>query len=645
MNHVHLDTETFLVEPGILAPKMVCLQYNVNDEDSCILPAWRDDWKVLAECWLERDDYTIWGHRVPYDLAVMAKAHPKLLPLIFAKYRKGLIRDTRIAIGHYDISEGQFEWVDIPEAGRKRNEHSLAQYELRFTGKVRMKGVNSWQLKYHTLYGVPIDEWPMEAVDYALADADGTRDVANHCRDLGEAPMEQVTTRYAFSSHLMGVHGLRTDPVAVKHAHDHWTARRAIHEKALMESGYMRPDGTKDTKKIQARIEAICGDATPRTATGRVAMDKDTLKQLDDPELNHIIHHTHFDKRLSTYYPVLLKATERPFNPDWKPLVTSGRASCGSPDSPGNLMNLPREDEELDFETGKMKKTGRSLVRECYVPRPGFDFISCDLDTAEMRSMAEVDHALGFDSVLAQELRDGRDPHTAFAAEALLGITYEAAKAAADAGDKQVKEARQFAKIFNFGAPGGLGPDGLVAFARTAYGVRMERDRAVEIKQNWLDHYPERRRFFNWMAGRCEMGPIRHFVHPTTGFVRGDVGFTDGCNHVFQHLTAMCAKTGHFDISEEMYVKPESPLFGSRLVAFVHDETFGELKQGERQTEAAWRMAHLMKSAADQYIKSVPNGCSPALMTRWYKGAELVVKDGKIVPWEPKKKEEKAVAA
>lgn len=615
------DCETYLVEDGMLAPPLVCLQYTdgrhgriLTDKRECI------DWLRKA---LTAPEVTLWGHRVAYDLAVCSRHEPRLVPLIFKALDEGRIRDTRVTAQLWDIAEGQFEWLLLPE-GRKPNHHSLAQYASRFLGESMEKGEDSWQLRYRELEDVPLESWPPEAVKYCHKDALNTWLVSKHLDEvLGRPPpTDNLQVRSAWALHIMGVWGVRTDPATVATAEHRWQTRFARLQRVLIQKGFLREDGSKDTKLITAAIQAS-GAPVGWTATGKVSLAKDSLKEIQHlvRGLRALVAYTHVQKYLTTYLPRMWKATQRPFCPAWNTLVSSGRTSCGGSrgdGEAGNIQNLPRS----------------GPVRECYVPRAGHYYCSTDYDTAELRSLAQVHITMGFDSVLAKELREGKDPHLAFAAEELLHISYAEAKERKK--DKDVAEARQFAKVFNFGAPGGLGAASMTSYAKASYNLDLPEDRAREIRNAWLDHYPEMRRYFRVIGDKTEEGTARYLIHPVTKFVRGRVTFTEACNHMFQHLTACGAKEGFYRVSRECYTDETSPLYGSRPVMFIHDEVVSELPI-ERSHEAAVRQAEVMIEGMNEYVTDVPNTCSPALMERLYKGAEAVYDQNKrLLPWRPK---------
>ncbi len=146
--------------------------------------------------------------------------------------------------------------------------------------------------------------------------------------------------------------------------------------------------------------------------------------------------------------------------------------------------------------------------------------------------------------------------------------------------------------------------------------------------------WPEAKEYLKYFADNySEPGVI---VHPITGFIRGECGYSDGANHMFQHLTAIGAKQALIDLSRECYVDTRSVLFGARPVIHMHDEIFGEVSEVVAH-EGAIRWGEVMQKGMEQWIHNVPVKCTPVLSRRLYKGAKPVFVDGKLVPSKPVK--------
>jgi DNA polymerase I-like protein with 3'-5' exonuclease and polymerase domains len=286
--------------------------------------------------------------------------------------------------------------------------------------------------------------------------------------------------------------------------------------------------------------------------------------------------------------------------------------NCASP----NLQNLPREPG----------------VREAFCARPGFTLAFCDYSILELRCLAQVLLQVVGWSRMAEALQSGRELHLALAAQ-IIGIEYD--EALSRKGDKDVKEARQLAKVGNFGFPGGMGPEKLVDFARAAYGLRLTVSQCSELRSNWFKAFPEMREYFTWVskeigrAGSNRLGSISQL----SGRVRGGVGFCDAANTVFQGLAADGAKDACWGVAKKCYYTKTSPLYGSRPVVFVHDEIGAEVPEGQAH-EALKELEDTMKATMQKFTPDIPQEVSGLLSRVWSKNAERIEKNGRVISWE-----------
>jgi hypothetical protein len=99
-------------------------------------------------------------------------------------------------------------------------------------------------------------------------------------------------------------------------------------------------------------------------------------------------------------------------------------------------------------------------------------------------------------------------------------------------------DARQTAKVANFGFPGGLGAAKLVLFARKAYGVELTEERARELKQQWLDQWPEMREYFAFVNEPQGGDGTSRLKQLRSGASAAARRYTAACNSFFQGLGA-----------------------------------------------------------------------------------------------------------
>jgi DNA polymerase-1 len=282
------------------------------------------------------------------------------------------------------------------------------------------------------------------------------------------------------------------------------------------------------------------------------------------------------------------------------------------------------------------------------VPRAGWLYAAADYSTLELCALAQVCLDLFGWSNMADALRAGQDLHVRMAAN-ILGVPYEEAITRYLAGDEEVAEKRQLAKAANFGYPGGLGAEKFQAYARDSYGVVIDLDTSRELKATWLATWPETRQFFDNVNEQLGYRDSFTLEQLRSGRLRGGVGYCDGCNSYFQGLAADGAKAAMWLIAQECYLgfgdawprdgRAPSPLFGARVVAFIHDEFLLEVRDDANAGAAGDRLAAVMVEGMARYIPDVPTKAEPVLMGRWLKGAKTT-RDatGKLIPWTPKEK-------
>lgn len=637
MKVIAWDTETFLIQPGLAVPEMVCLSSaeRVNGQiDTGLHDAYVGS--ELACQWIEDDDVKLVGHNLPYDLAVVVRQRPDILPAVFRKFERGLFCDTMTQQQLLDIATGENKFYQDEDGEPKRTAYSLAALSYRIMKKW-LKKEDTWRLRYGELKNVPIADWPDDARKYAIDDSITTLElfeaqekIAGIPDEVSEVPDLARQMRAQWALHLMSVWGVRTDGDAVRSLKEDLTRDLAAHMEVLRKTDLIKQVKKKgeihdqrDMKAIRARVERAFvaqGIAVPMTEPskkfpeGQIATDKNAMNDSGDPDLKRLTEAGAIEKLLSTYIPALEGGTRVPVNAFFNVLVESGRTSCRGP----NWQNPPR----------------KGGVRECVVPRKGFVFISADYPTLEMRTLAQVQLDLLGESRMAEVLRTGKDLHIVLAAQ-LLGISVEEAEARAKKGDVEVEEQRQLAKIGNFGMPGGLSAKTFVAYA-AGFGFEIPLEKAEEVHAAFFGAWPEMRAYFRHIEDLADAGVM---VQARSGRVRGGISYCAAANSYFQGLAADGAKEAVWNVAKECYTVPESPLFGTRPIIFLHDEIFAETPwdpaQPEKASAAAFRLAKVMEDSMSKWIPDIPISVEPVMTRRWYKGAKPVEKDKILVPCKP----------
>lgn len=682
------DTETYPFAPGLTAPPLVCVSAVLADPitipSNGPIPE-----EVTGLGWLSlpadgvADIHTalldptlrIVGHNVGFDMLVLAAEEPGLLPLMFAAYEAGRVSDTSIREKLVAIALGDFS-SDF--ASSKRKNFSMAGiFDKRFSQDLSADktGPDAWRMRYGELDGLPLDQWPSEAVSYAIGDAEKTyalwcaqaSDLESGVVDpeTGLVTNEQEQAAADFALKLMGAWGIRTDLAAVTALAAQLEENSRSVREALTGTIFRYKDGTKDTKYLAGLVEAAyasTGATSPLTPSGKTSTSKDVLlaaptgqqqtvyvwmsdevtgirAQQDTPVLLALASISSDEHNAKTFIePLMGGAHGVPITASWNVLVESGRTSCWGP----NWTGIP--------------KAGG--YRECCVPRPGNVYIQADYSAVELRALAQYCLDNFGHSAMADAIIAGQDLHLALAAT-FLGITYE--QAVATKKDPAVKKARNAAKSCNFGFGGGMGAAKFVETVRKQISKSAFTDmftddpaealsRATSYKAAWMRQWPEMHEFFALISAQCEAGGGQ-FAQTVlrSGRVRGGVQYCDGANGAFQSSVSDGMKRAAFLTQSESYTgysalwtreehdDVPSPLFGTRLCAVIHDEFLAETPEGSAP-EALERMMVVMIASMQMYHPDVPIEAEGSMMRRWSKAADEVRDENRrFLVWEPKK--------
>jgi hypothetical protein len=201
---------------------------------------------------------------------------------------------------------------------------------------------------------------------------------------------------------------------------------------------------------------------------------------------------------------------------------------------------------------------------------------------------------------------------------------------------------------------------------------------AVRLKKLWLQQWPENAEYFRYINQCIDFGQeitgemldrwdwLKEVYIPGTqlapaeimqhhsGRIRGGLDYCAAANGFFQGLLGDLAKAAVRRISRECYDKtykiPElahanshksayagiqSPLYGSHIIAFQHDEVIPELIESNAH-DAAMRISEVMVEEMMYYCPDLVPAAKapPALMKVWNKNAApLFNSEGKLIPW------------
>lgn len=611
------DTETALIAPARLAPPLTCMTDCIDGGRAAL----RDHREAAARMREALDSkWLIVGHNVAYDNAVMAVEEPELLPAIFDAYETDRVTDTKIRQQLGDIADGKFGgYLDKNNVWRKR-QYDLASLARRHLGIELEK--DEWRLRYAEFRDVPIEQWPEGAREYPRKDAETTRDVYLVQEKLYGPVILADQFRQArayWALHLSSAWGVHTSKENVERLKGMTEKARDEILAGLLEAGLVRKDGTRDTKKAKALMVEAMGEAHHKTASGGVCLDEEACRASDNQLLIDYSTYSTLNKVLSTDIPMLAAASHTPIHTSYG-MAETGRTTSSKNRAlgaagGGNIQNL------------------RVLpgIRECIVPRPGKVFIQADYKAFELYALGQSCLDILGKSKLAEALNGGLDPHCVVASQ-ISGASYEEVKKASKKKSDQFYPDRQAGKVADFGLPGGLGVKKFVDYAWTGYHVKITEDQARFIKQSWFQSWPEMVEFFAYV--NTLQTPNGYVIElPRSHRFRGGATYCAACNTLFQGVAADGAKAAAFLIQKACYVEPWSPLYGSRIVAFVHDEFIGETDE-DKAPEAAEELSRLMVAGAKTIMPDMDLQAEPCLMAKWSKEAETLRDDkGRLIVW------------
>lgn len=691
-----LDCETALIQPARLVPRLIVTGYQNADGTQEIVTGSAHDPAVHARGFLSftdrilNSDTILVNQNVAFDeCAIAESAHQADIALglvgtddswleltlrrMFEMHDRKQIEDSWYREQLIDLAEGTLgkDFASLTAKGTPRRK----RYDLKTLAKNYLDTALEklvYRLGYSAYRDKDISEYPQGAVDYLTDDVESALHVASrqnerarmHGLPEGERiPNSPEQSRAAFAFQLMSSWGVRTDLSVTQQLDSDLDIGKRRLLNVLKETGLVRSEGknagsrdTKKTRELVAQCYEEAGLVVPMTkpkngkgggnisTKGSVLEDialirlrgssADVLNEkgeIDETDLFReplyaFSQYTSFEKIANTYLPVLYQGTQFPINARYDIIKETGRVSCWKP----NLSNLPRGGSKTVLQRLQSK------VRQAFVPREGFVFCSTDLDVAELCGLAQICIWMVGYSKLADAINAGIDPHLSLAADQLLHIPYE--EALAKKKTKMVADARQLAKSASFGFPGGLGIHTFIEFAKASYNVFITEEEARVLKAKYFAQWPEMVTYFRMIANMMrgfdekgnEVGDIEQFV---SGRIRGRCRYTAACNTTFQGIVADSAKHALYEMQRECYLKGGA-MYGARCSVFVHDEVITELPE-HKAHEYAQVQADIMMRTMQEYCPDVRINAKPALMRRWYKDAEPVYVNDRLVPWEP----------
>jgi len=461
------DTETRLIAPGRLAPEIMCATYCTGTAPALVTNG--DGWlEAFAHTLLQEDTV---GHNVAYDLACVASTFPHLLPRIFEALHQGRVHDTQIREKLLNLAT--FGEIENSPAG-SRISYSLSELARARCGldlSAGKEGEDIWRLRYAELDGFRAEDYPKEAADYALLDAQATYEVwaaqEEEAREIpGVFDSEHLHVAAAFGLYLMTAYGVRVDkkekeriqaevvaaldpevlpllyaplddfglpplvnkacPGRPKKTKDHEEGCSRKPKTCTCPYGVTKPKDESVAKKaaLVPLVVAICEqedipltptkkakeiNVEPTLENGYVSTSAEVLEAIAPfhPALEQFLTRAKLIKLITSYFP----AMEWPYGSGiTAPVIHPNYdylKATGRTSSWG--VSKKRADKAVAPAVNIQQADPR--VRPAYVPRPGWLFAIADYSALELVSLAQTILDLYGHSALADQINAGIDPH------------------------------------------------------------------------------------------------------------------------------------------------------------------------------------------------------------------------------------------
>ena len=651
---IGFDLETYPIGPK-KAPKVVvgaidlfketATQFNVQRwatfvKDSKVDPRrsiyffWKDcleDFVSLCEAY----EGEIVAHNAAYDWSCISAHDSKYIGRIYAMFSKRKLQCTYIRALITLNGYGQ-----LKSHGSKKVALSHGRYTpmsliggLHFFANLDLSEVKDAEIQttYSKVEGVPLAQWPSKYVTYLIQDVEYLHLLYNAQESLKYVKLTETYTKvnilreaprrsaFHYALTLASAWGVRIDRVALTQLRTSAEVEvQRVADKLVSEGFAHELKGTQrdraieqgkltiriDNKAIQAELEnafTAQGKDVPVSEKGGVSTSRQVLKASDVPLLVEWADVGEKKTVWSTFIPALEKSfgSKNVINTSYFPYSETGRISARNP----NLLNPPRS----------------GGIRECVIAREGCCFVFCDYEANETRVLAQV---------LLDELKSSRladlykkdkffDPHTYMACKRLK-IPYSKGKQLNADRDKDFKFTRQLMKCCNFGFPGGMAAKTFIEFCK-GYNVKVTEEEATELKTFFFSQFPEVKTYLNRVGVRVNR-------HGGQGYLRraqrlsGKRRFCQLANFYFQGLAAEGGLTAFTQVSRAAYSNPESPLYGTRPVLFVHDEIILETPL-HKAHDAALELKSIMEESMGIFTPDIPSVAEPTLAVKWWKGA------------------------
>jgi DNA polymerase I-like protein with 3'-5' exonuclease and polymerase domains len=555
MSIIAADFETSLISLKEPIPRPIALCWYNGDEVTIRTSSSGKMIDHIRELFMQamREDKKIVWHNSGFDMSVIwkeAQQYNDVKKLVIDLVEADRISDTMIREILYDIST---------EGVVRKGRYSLAAVGKNRLGRERNDKEDGWRLRYAELEHIPLAAWPIEAIDYMVADVQDTYDIwmsqENERTDFGPRSMntEKLQIGAALALNWMSARGIQTNQRKIQEKEGQLRQELEDIKAFLAEEGFMRYNKRSGYTRNRKALQEYVTDNFPvrRTAPtemypeGQVKLSQNALvKFKDDPIVGAWLRYSTVEKQVSAYLQNLISETSLIY-PQYDILKVTGRTSSfGSKNLPGtNIQNVP----------------SNLNIRDCIVPRDGHVLVSIDYSNLELCTAAQTFYEIFKESKLLEAVNEGEEPTDL---HNRLGQRIKEV----DGNRLSDKEYRTMAKPIGLGYPGGLGARTMLTFAKDTYGVTFTEDQARQFKKVLVQTYPELGVYLQTYPYSNTLGG-EVFFYSCNGRYRSNCRYSEFCNgKALQSPAADGAKVALWEC-----FKAELP-----MLMFIHDEIIFE---------------------------------------------------------------------
>ncbi len=247
------DFETFLIQPYLLAPPLVCMSVAIDDKPATVYHVLDSRFKALLYLALTTPGCMMVAHNAAYEAVCILAAFPEWTQLLFDKLDAGEFYCT--LLGEKLISVG---------LGDHDREFGLDDCLERHHIELVVDKTCWWRVRYGLLATTPCELWPQDAYDYAVLDAEAARRLYNAQRGPtylkytadnlaryettprgGHKVFVPGQTWASVTLQLTSATGFPTDPEAAKVLLEETIVKLAEYEGELKRVGFLVPKREK----------------------------------------------------------------------------------------------------------------------------------------------------------------------------------------------------------------------------------------------------------------------------------------------------------------------------------------------------------------------------------------------------------------